>query len=241
MALAFGVSTVAATGFTASPFSSSAITTQATGSGFLLYASGPLATVYSAPTDNKGNTYPATPTLSFLLNGSTNSGTVWFISNANGGAGHIFTLNFTGTGSIVFIPLEITGTTSAYALLDQSATTPNISGTTANSPSITPTVNGAPVVSIFAGNNGAANTTITDTTGYNNIIQVNAQGATNSNVIAAIGGFIQTIAGATNDIFVTGSAAFIGTATLSFNPFSIPPPVVVPPQGPMPRQIYVMP
>jgi hypothetical protein len=196
----------------------SSVTTQATGSTFAVFVSSGAPSNYLAPTDNKGNTYALSPILSVTFNSPFGGGAVWVCQNCAGGAGHIFTANFTSSTSAVVIAVEVTSTGGAFGTLDQSASTSNLANvTTANSPSITPTQNNEVVLSFVAGSVGS-NTTITDATGYNNILQVNANGLTNGNGVAAVGGLVQTTAAATNDVFTIGASTNAGTATLSFKP-----------------------
>jgi hypothetical protein len=213
-ALAIGASAQGAGSGTALP--TSAVTTQTTGSTFVVFVSDGNPPTYLAPTDNKGNTYSLTPNQTVTFNSPFGGGAVWVCQNCAGGAGHIFTANFTGSTSAIVIAVEITSTGGIWGTLDQSASTSGLANvTTANSPSITPTVNGEVVLSFVAGAEGT-NTTITDATGYNNILQVNAAGATNGNPVAAVGGFVQTTLAATSDVFTLGASTNAGTVTLSF-------------------------
>lgn len=217
----------------ATPFAGSlalpSVTTQATGSTFVIFITN--SGSMTAPTDNKGNTFTTAPQLSVLLNGSATSAGIWICNNGVGGAGHIFTVNSSGA-AFAAVVVEITSSVVNYGVLDKSATTPNLAGvTTANSPSITPAVNGEVVLS-FVGGFSSTNNTITDPTGYNNILASNGNGATNSWVIA-VGGLVQTTAGATNDIFALGGTTNAATATISFTPKT--------PSGPSPTAFRIFP
>lgn len=220
MALGIGQSAIAASNFS-EHLALPAINSQASGSTFVLFSSCPPSTVLAAPTDNKGNIWPATPNATVLFNASTAQGSLWVLPNGVGGAGHVVTLNYTGFEIVVGIVIEITG----GAALDQILSTPNITNAvTANSPPITPTVNGAPVLAFLGGISGGVNVSITDPTGYNNIIQANGNGATNGNAIGAASGFIQTTAAPTNDIFTLTNTPNVGTMTASFIPSVTPTP-----------------
>jgi hypothetical protein len=212
--LSIGASAAAASSFTEG-LSTSSITTQATGSTFVVFEAtgGGLL----APTDNKGNTYHATPDFSFLFNASNSAGSIWICQNCAGGAGHVFTANLSTFSSVVLIVVEVASTGGLFPILDQSAFTSNIANaTTGNSPSVTPTVNGEVILSFMGG--AAGNITINDSTGYNNILQSNGNGGSNGNLVAAIGGFKQSTAAATHDVFTMSGTTNLGTATMAFKP-----------------------
>lgn len=215
MALSIGASAQNASPFAAT-LALPSVTTQVSGSTFVICVANSAS--LTAPTDNKGNTFTTAPQLSVLFNGSATSTGIWICNNGVGGAGHIFTINSSGA-ALAAVVVEITSAGVNFGVLDQSATTPNLAGvTTANSPSVTPTANGEVVLS-FVGGFSSTNNTITDPAGYNNILASNGNGATNTWVIA-VGGLVQSTAGATNDVFALGGTTNAATATLSFFPFS---------------------
>lgn len=236
MSLGIGVSAVAASNFT-EVLPTPAVTTQLANSTFIIFA--PTSGALLAPTDNKGNVYAALPDFTFLFNASTVAGNIWICPNGIGGAGHTFTGNYSAFSSVVLIAVEITSG-GPYAVLDQSAASSNLANrTTANAPSVTPTVNNEVILSFLGGNVGS-NVTITDTTGYNNLLQSNGNGASNGNIIGGVGGFVQGTAGATQDVFGISLTSNVGTATLSFMPHTGGAPPVAP-RGPMPRRVFILP
>jgi hypothetical protein len=222
MAMSIGASAQNASNFTESLTTGSA-TTQASGSTFVIYVfgNGVLADI-TGISDSKGNTYPAagSPNATFTWNSGSQSAYAWVSTGAStGGSGHTFTVTTNTFLSLVIFAVEIISG-STYALLDQSAVTPSLSNvTTANTPSVTPTVNGEVVLGLF-GASYSATTTITDTTGFNNILQSYLTGGASSiGIVGAISGTVQGSAAAINDIFTIGTAVNAGTATLSFNPY----------------------
>lgn len=227
-ALAVGASSQGSA-FLATSAATTAVTTASTGSTFIIFSSlNAASTVFLTPTDNMGNAYTQIPASVISFNSTGNSGSAWICANCAGGAGHVFTANFTTTTLAVVFAVEITG----GAVLDQVlGTTPGVQDnvTTAPTPSITPTQNGAVVLSLLAGIQ-AANTTITDATGYNNILQANPNGATTAGPIGGVGALVQTTAGATNDIFTIGAVSNVGTVTLSLT-LPAPPPAGSGPSG----------
>lgn len=240
MALAFGAtSQVGSAFFGIGALACPSVTTQASGSTFIFFSS--TGAGLNAPTDNKGNSYgTGTPLLQCLFNAGGDGGNLWVCQNGTGGAGHIASGNYSTSGSGVQLFIEITGTGGAYAVFDQSALTNNINNaTTQATGSITPTASGSAVVSLVAGA-VSTNITIADAGGYNNILATNPNGASNSNFVASSGGLIQTSAAATSDTFTFTAATNIGLIIISLKPSASGPPPVTP-QGPMPRQLYVMP
>lgn len=215
--LSIGASQVANSSF-ANTLTTPAMTTQASGSTCVVAVLGPLVADIQRVTDSKGNTYPSTPNLTVLYNSGGFEATIWIAPNCVGGSGHTFTVTMTASTfvSMTLIPVEVKAS-SGFAVVDQSGTSPNLSNTTsAATPSVTPTVNGEVVLSFLGGGNATA-TTITDATGFNNILQSFATGTSNT-AIGAVGGKVQATAAAISDTFTIGSSTNAGTAIISFKP-----------------------
>jgi hypothetical protein len=207
--LGIGVSAMNINNFTES-LATPSVTTQTSNSTFVIFANCTgVVSSFNAPTDNKGNTYSASPQLSAVYNTSGQSGAVWVCSGGTGGSGHIFTAHTSSFLSVGVIAIEITssGSAGSFGVLDQSGSTSNILNvTTSSTVSITPLVNNEVILSFFALASGTL--TVTDPTGYNNILQSMTTGVTG--VGGAVGALVQTTAAATNDVFTlsaTGSGA----------------------------------
>jgi hypothetical protein len=214
--LSIGASQIAESQF-ANTLTTPAMTTQASGSTCVVAVLGPLVADIQRVTDSKGNTYPSTP-ISVLYNSGSFEATIWIAPNCVGGSGHTFTVTMTASTfvSLTLIPVEVKAS-SGFAVVDESGTSPNLLNTTsAATPSVTPTVNGEVVLSFLGGGNATA-TTITDATGFNNILQSFATGTSNL-AIGAVGGKVQATAAVISDTFTIGSSTNAGTAIISFKP-----------------------
>lgn len=219
MTLAVGASAQNASNF-ANTLTTASVTTAASGSTFVAICCGvKTADLGATPiTDNMGNTWPTSSSLSVTYNSSTTNGTVWILPNGVGGAGHTMTIHLGASifDSMSLFLVEITAT-SGYAVLDQSGVSNNIANATiANSPAITPAFNGEVVLSVI-GIVNAAVITLNDSTGFNNIIQSYLTGTSNTQ-LGGVGATVQSTAGTLNDIFTIGTASNVGTMTMSFKP-----------------------
>jgi len=205
MALGIGQSSTAVAQLNTT-ITTSAVTTAATGSTFVIYVCLPNSVVAPTVSDNKSNTYVQKRTVSY----NSSSASLWLFTceNGAGGSGHTATITEASSATLEMFFVEITGS-GGYGTLDVSAdggTGGNFTASMAT-PSITTTANGDVVISFFGGTN-ADLTTITDS--YSNVLQKQLLGTTNQ-ACGAVGGLSQSSSGATSDTFTLSAAVFGNT------------------------------
>ncbi len=196
---------------------STAVTTQSTGSTFLcipVYRQGGGGTLPTTVVDNKSNTYVLANSVNYGF-GFSEIG-VYISINGAGGAGHTCTASgWTTSADLLSISfVELTG--MGAATLDAAPAGTNDNASPSVPPSITTTVANEWVLNIYA-NYSNNDQTITDTgSGYAIIVkqEVGANGITGaiSYVVPASSGT------ATNDSFSFTTADFAGATAISIKP-----------------------
>lgn len=168
----------------ATTVTSGAVTTQATGSGFLcipIYRLGAGATLPTSVVDSKSNTYVLENSLVYAF--GQNEVGIYFANSGTGGSGHTCTASGWTTGadllSVAFVELKGFGSLT----LDVAPTgIQNTAGPPTLAPSITTTVANELVLDVF-GTYGNNPQTITDTgTGFSIIVSQGTNGGINGGV-----------------------------------------------------------
>lgn len=195
--LGFGASSQGKDNFT-NACATTAVTTAATGSTFVLGIVRSGVDTITSITDNKGN--------SFVLraSGSFNSGNqflyLYDCVNGAGGAGHVFTVNWSGFNQTLVFTVELTGAPvfDQFGALTSVVNAFSITTSTITTPSACAVVAfcGFPLLTM--------QTSITDS--FANVFQTVLDGVT-YNLTGAIAGKIQSVAGSISDTFTLGSMA----------------------------------
>lgn len=198
-----------------SPFDSSLdtnpVTTQASGSTFIVFAYGG---TQPSITDSFGNAYDNTRTRTF--NGGFGFSVCAFVQNASGGASHVFTASSAGGGLQIMVA-ELIGAMTTGGIDAFSSANPNGATPAVACPSITTIAANAMVISC-AGGASSTNNAPTSTLGA---ILDSISGA--NFVTGGDSDFIQGAPGAVNDTltFAAQTSYDMATYSISFAPASL--------------------
>lgn len=131
-------------------FTTSAVTTQATGSAFiaLILSNGTGTSQINTPTDSFSNTYTLVTTGSYTDDASTQYYAIYKCLGGTGGSGHTLSVSEASGNSMVASFVEITNASSLDTL---PASTSNTNNTSCNAPAITPSAADAYILSFIAG------------------------------------------------------------------------------------------
>ena len=128
------------------PVTTSAVTTQASGSIFIIGSV--FQDTFVSATDSKGNTYTQVGTQVLVDTPNTGNGRVYYDENATGGASHTFSCAYSASGAHTVVAAEITGAALSGALDVSSGVRVTSSPFTT---SVTPTAGVRLLVAVFFG------------------------------------------------------------------------------------------
>jgi hypothetical protein len=128
------------------PVTTSAVTTQASGSIFIIGSV--FQDTFVSATDSKGNTYTQIGTQVLVDTPNTGNGRVYYDENATGGASHTFSCAYSASGAHTVVAAEITGAALSGALDVSSGARVTSSPFTA---AVTPTAGNRLLVAVWFG------------------------------------------------------------------------------------------
>jgi hypothetical protein len=165
VAIAVGVTSKGRTG-SASSQATTGVTTQTSGSAFVVAAAWDSARNFTSIADNKGNSANYVQIGNQVtFSGGGGRARLYYCQNGAGGAGHTATITVSGSAGITVLFLELTGGATS-GILDQNSTGVNDTSSPFTSQSITTTQAAEALISSLFGNSGANPATHAESTGF---------------------------------------------------------------------------